>query len=37
VNKAKVAAEFLGLGFRHLHTGYGDLDSSLRQQILKFG
>lgn len=35
--KAKVAAEFLGLGFRHLHTGYGDLDSSLRQQILKFG
>ena len=36
VNKAKVAAEFLGLGFRHLHTGYGDLDSSLQQQILKF-
>tara|TARA_B100000795_G_scaffold269998_1_gene261751 strand:+ start:5434 stop:6054 length:621 start_codon:yes stop_codon:yes gene_type:complete len=35
--KAKVAAEFLGLEFRHLHTGYGDLDSSLRQQILKFG
>jgi hypothetical protein len=34
--KAKVAAEFLGLGFRHLHTGYGDLDSSLQQQILKF-
>ena len=36
VKKAKVAAEFLGLGFRHLHTGYGDLDSSLQQQILKF-
>jgi hypothetical protein len=36
VNKAKVAAEFLGLEFRHLHTGYGDLDSSLQQQILKF-
>jgi hypothetical protein len=36
VNKAKVAAEFLGLGFRHLHTGYGDLDRSLQQQILKF-
>jgi len=35
--KAKVAAEFLGLEFRHLHTGYGDLDSSLQQQILKFG
>ncbi|MDE0876261.1 MAG: DUF1638 domain-containing protein [Porticoccaceae bacterium] len=34
--KAKVAAEFLGLEFRHLHTGYGDLDSSLQQQILKF-
>jgi hypothetical protein len=36
VDKAKVAAEFLGLEFRHLHTGYGDLDSSLQQQILKF-
>ena len=34
--KAKVAAEFLGLEFRHLHTGYGDLDRSLQQQILKF-
>ena len=29
VNKAKVAAEFLGLGFRHLHTGYGDLEVAL--------
>ena len=35
-SKAKVAAEFLGLEFRHLHTGYGDLDRSLQQQILKF-
>jgi hypothetical protein len=36
VAKAKIASEFLGLGFRHLHTGYGDLNNSLQQQILKF-
>jgi len=36
VVKAKAAAEFLGLDFHHLHTGYGDLDRSLQQQILKF-
>jgi hypothetical protein len=34
--KAEIAADFLGLAFRHLHTGYGDLNSSLQQQILKF-
>ena len=33
--RAKAAAEFLGLQFRHEHSGYGDLENGLQQQILK--
>lgn len=32
---AKAAAEFLGLEFRHEHSGYGDLKNSLEEQVLK--
>ncbi len=33
--RAKSAAEFLGLDFRHEQSGYGDLEKSLQKQILK--
>lgn len=36
VAKAKAAAEFLGLAFRHEHSGYGDLETGLQEQVLKF-
>ena len=36
VNKAKAAAEYLGLGFSHVHRGYGDLENGLQKQVLKF-
>lgn len=35
VAKAKAAAAFLGLAFRHEHSGYGDLETGLQEQILK--
>ena len=34
---AKNAALFLGLDFEHEHCGYGDLQSDLESQVLKFG
>lgn len=34
--KARVAAQFLDLEFRHQHCGYGELETGLQQQILKF-
>jgi hypothetical protein len=33
--RAKNAAAFLGLEFRHEHSGYGDLENGLQEQILK--
>ena len=36
VATAKAAAEFLGLAFRHEHSGYGDLETGLQEQVLKF-
>lgn len=35
VPKAKAVAKFLGLGFRHEYSGYGDLETTLKQQVLK--
>ena len=35
VVRAKRAAEFLGLEFRHEKSGYGDLQNGLQEQILK--
>ena len=35
VVRAKAAAAFLGLEFRHEHSGYGDLENGLQEQILK--
>ncbi len=35
VVRAKAAAAFLGLEFRHEQSGYGDLENGLQQQILK--
>jgi hypothetical protein len=35
VVRAKRAAEFLGLEFRHEKSGYGDLENGLQEQILK--
>ncbi len=35
VARAKNAAAFLGLEFRHEHSGYGDLQNGLQEQILK--
>ena len=34
---AKNAAFFLGLDFEHEHCGYGDLQTGLESQVLKFG
>ena len=34
---AKNAAESLGLDFKHEHCGYGDLQTGLESQVLKFG
>lgn len=34
---AKNAALFLGLDFEHEHCGYGDLQTCLESQVLKFG
>jgi hypothetical protein len=34
---AKNAALFLGLDFEHEHCGYGDLQTELELQVLKFG
>ena len=34
VAKAKAAADYLGLEYEHRHTGYGDLQSSLRDQVI---
>lgn len=34
--KAKAAADFLGLEFCHEHSGYGDLETALQEQVLKF-
>ncbi|MDG2501712.1 MAG: DUF1638 domain-containing protein [Porticoccaceae bacterium] len=36
VTKAKAAAAFLNLAFRHEHSGYGDLETGLQEQVLKF-
>ena len=33
--KWNAAAEFLDLNFRHEHSGYGDLQTGLQEQILK--
>lgn len=33
VQAAKRAAEVLGLAFEHVHTGYGDLEQSLRRKF----
>ena len=35
LDKATAAAEFLGLAFRHQHCGYGDLETSLHEQVLR--
>ena len=35
VVRAERAAEFLGLEFSHKHSGYGDLEKSLKEQILQ--
>ena len=35
LDKARAAAEFLGLAFRHQHCGYGDLETSLHEQVLR--
>ena len=35
VVRAEAAARFLGLEFRHEHSGYGDLENGLQEQILK--
>ena len=35
LNKARAAAEFLRLAFRHQHCGYGDLETSLHEQVLR--
>jgi len=35
LEKAKAAAEVLGLEFRHEPSGYGDLENGLREQIVK--
>lgn len=34
--KAKLAAQFLDLEFRHEHCGYGDLETGLQEQVLRF-
>ena len=34
---AKNAAFFLGLDFEHEHCGYGDLQTGLESQVIKFG
>ena len=34
---AKNAALFLGLDFEHEHCGYGDLQTGLESQVIKFG
>ena len=36
VLRASAAAEFLGLAFRHEHSGYGGLETALQEQVLKF-
>lgn len=33
---AQKAAQYLGLEFRHIHTGYGELESSLNVQSIKW-
>ena len=35
LDKARAAAEFLGLAFRHQHCGYGDLEKSIHEQVLR--
>lgn len=35
IARARGAAAFLGLAFRHEHVGYGDLQNGLQEQILK--
>ena len=35
VVRAERAAEFLGLEFSHKHSGYGDLEKGLKEQILQ--
>ena len=35
VEQARAAADFLDLNFRHEHSGYGDLQTGLQEQILK--
>jgi hypothetical protein len=37
VQAARAAADFLELDFEHLHCGYGDLESGLREQVIAFG
>jgi hypothetical protein len=34
--QAKKAAEFLALGFEVVPCGYGDLQTGLQEQVLKF-
>lgn len=36
IHRAQKAADYLALEFRHVATGYGDLDTGLQEQILRF-
>lgn len=36
MEKAQQAAHYLGLEFQHVHTGYGELESSLNVQSIKW-
>ena len=36
LKKARVAAQTLGLEFEHHHCGYGELELSLKSQVLRF-
>lgn len=37
VEMARNAADFLGLDFEHIHSGYGDLQRGLEAQVIAFG
>jgi len=37
VEMARNAANFLGLEFEHIHSGYGDLEKGLESQVIAFG
>ena len=36
LKKARIAAQTLGLEFEHHHCGYGELELSLKSQVLRF-